>query len=85
MNNYIVFCDNCNFKKFVKSADDLKEFKIIKSAPVQKNLPFMDYSINKIQSSIDIELPKKVKCLKCGFAIRPKTIKKEENNDSPNK
>jgi DNA-directed RNA polymerase subunit RPC12/RpoP len=85
MNNYIIFCDKCSFKKNIKNSTDLKEFKIIKSAPVQKNLPFIDHSLNKVFTSNEMELPKKVKCPKCGFAIRPKLVKKEEKNDSTNK
>lgn len=81
MNNYNIFCDNCAFKQIIKSAEDLKKFKIIKSSSVQKNLPFMDHITNKTYLSSSIELPKKLKCPKCGFAIRPKLIKKEEDKN----
>lgn len=83
MNSYTIFCDNCSFKKIVKTNSDLKEFKLVRSAPVQKKLPFMDYSSSKTQSSTDFELPKKVKCPKCGFATRLKLNRKED--DSTNK
>lgn len=82
MNNYNVFCSNCSFKQIIKSAEDLKKFKIIESSPVQKKLPFMDYNTNKMQPSSTMELPKKIKCPKCGFAVRPKLVKEENKNDN---
>lgn len=80
MNSYTVFCDNCSFKEIVKTNNDLKKFKLVKSASVQKKLPFMDYYYNKTQSSTDVELPQKVKCPKCGFATRLKLNREKDDN-----
>jgi rubredoxin len=83
MKTYSFYCDNCSFKKNIKSNEDLNIFKIVKSAPIQKNLPTIDPITNKFKDFTERELPKKIKCPKCGFTSRPKIIKEIEN-DKPN-
>lgn len=82
MNNYSVFCDYCSFKKIIKKPEDLQGFKIVPSSPVQKSLPQIDPITNKFKEPTDLELPKKVKCPKCGFAIRPKKQEKKDEQAS---
>lgn len=47
---------------------------------IQKTIPQIDLLTKKLISK-ETSQPIKVKCPKCGFAIRPKIIPKEKQND----
>lgn len=78
-NKYTVFCHNCNFKQIIIPSE-LKNFVCIKSSMIQKTIPQIDLLTKKLISK-ETSQPIKVKCPKCGFAVRPKIIPKEKQND----
>lgn len=80
MNNYLIFCENCSFKKIVKSNDDLSGFVFVKLSQIQKTIPQIDPLTGQLKQK-NINQPKKIKCPNCGFATKPKLIKEEPKNE----
>jgi len=84
MNKYIFYCDHCSFKKIINENSDLEGFVFVKSSPVQIKIPKMDPATGAIVEPSSRDQPKKIKCPKCGFSNRPKSINEESKNEQAN-
>lgn len=98
--HYQLYCDNCHYKR-ITDGSDIDDLRLIPSSPIQKTMPQIDPqakvtnivnrfhqpAVNKIEikPSTFVNQKKKFKCPKCGFAIRAKQIKVEENNEQTNR
>lgn len=86
MNNYLYFCNNCSFKKIISgSKDDLENFIMVKSSPIQFTIPSIDYQSGQVRKEKYVKLNKMFKCPKCGFSNKPKLLKDQEENNNDDK
>lgn len=73
---YRLVCEICGFSLVTDGSNvNLVEYKRSK---VQKEIPKLDPTTNKLVASTWITLPKKYKCPKCGRLISPRVHKEVE-------
>jgi rubredoxin len=81
---YKLYCEMCGYNLITDGSNiTLTEYKRSK---IQKELPKLDPSTNKLAPATWITLPKKYKCPKCGRLIAPRPFKEPniENNTKNN-
>lgn len=80
---YQFFCDKCSYKRFT-NGNDLQDLVEVKISDIPRGSPVLDPSTKKIVIPPSIKRKKIFKCPRCGFIIKAKQIK-EENNEQANK
>jgi hypothetical protein len=74
---YLIFCQICNYKEITDGCTN--KFQEIKTSSLQKNISIID-PLTKKPTKIEFkEMPKKIKCPKCGRGVVVRRMKNEEN------
>ena len=76
---YIIYCEIYNHKQYT---DGSEKFVELKTAPIPKEIPYIDPITKKMIRPSPKEQPKKIKCPGCGRAVTPKIVR---NNDEKNR
>ena len=76
---YLIYCEICNHKQYTDGSDKFIE---VLTAPIPREIPYIDPLTKKMVKPTPKPQSKKIKCPNCGRAITPKVVK---NNDEKNR
>ena len=82
--HYQFFCTNCSFKKII-GGNQIDEFIQIKQSDISRGSPKLDLELKTVNIPPPIKRKKVFKCPSCGFVIRPKEVKLEDNKNETNR
>ena len=78
INQYLLFCTNCNYKR-LSDGSDIQDLIQVKTSPIFTNIPYIDPLTKKTVYPLPKNQKKKFKCPNCGMIIIPKKVQNEKN------
>lgn len=67
--SYLLYCDNCNYKR-ITDGSDVQDLKEIKTSPVQTGIARIEPESKILVKEKFKNQPKKFKCPMCGYLVK---------------
>tara|TARA_Y100000034_G_C6903595_1_gene418672 strand:+ start:1848 stop:2207 length:360 start_codon:yes stop_codon:yes gene_type:complete len=82
---YQFYCDACGFKRITQGGSDIKTLYEYKRSPIQKGIPQLDPTTQKVVTTEPMKRKRTFRCPDCGRMISARQIKVVELEKAPEK